>query len=408
MKIKQLKMIILLSWFYLFLSCQKESITSVTVPFTLDHNRMIVDAEMQCSNGSWRTVRLWVDSGNPDFFISEILARELGIEFSKDSLSINSGRVEVTGQAVVRMNGMPLNLEGVRSFVLSQPFWLFTTMKIDANLPSTALKNYQVIFDYPRMQLTLAQPGTHKSQGERIAADIHPKTGIAQVDLWIAGDSLSFALDIGASYSFGSQQVFKRFSEMYPDWPIHKGAIGCANIWGWVPGEEAWPMIRIPKIICGPFRFINIGLVCPSYFFANGQDMMAWYSQKTARKVDGLLGPNVFKQYRLEIDYRNRSVFLEKADVPQKPDMDLVGLTLRLEEDSMYTIIGIAEIKGKPAVPGVMAGDRLVRIDNFEVKGATMGAVVDALRGTPGDIRKIELERDGKKIIVTARVHRFL
>ncbi len=61
--------------------CRKAGMDSVTVPFTLDHNRMLVEAEIQRADGSWRKALLWVDTGNPTFFISEPLARDLGIEF---------------------------------------------------------------------------------------------------------------------------------------------------------------------------------------------------------------------------------------------------------------------------------------------------------------------------------------
>jgi len=35
---------------------------SVTVPFVLDHNRMLVDAEIQRPDGTWCKIRLWVDT----------------------------------------------------------------------------------------------------------------------------------------------------------------------------------------------------------------------------------------------------------------------------------------------------------------------------------------------------------
>jgi hypothetical protein len=37
-----------------------------------------------------------------------------------------------------------------------------------------------------------------------------------------------------------------------------------------------------------------------------------------------------------------------------------------------------------------------------------MGTVVDALRGTPGDIRILELRRNGEWFTIEARVERFL
>ncbi len=67
---------------WLFCSCQKSNNHSVTVPMVLDHNRMLVDAEMQKSDGSWRKVRLWIDPGNPTFSLSEKLARDIGLDLS--------------------------------------------------------------------------------------------------------------------------------------------------------------------------------------------------------------------------------------------------------------------------------------------------------------------------------------
>jgi hypothetical protein len=50
---------------------------AVTVPFILDHNRMLVEAEFQRKDGTWRKALLWVDTGNPDFFISQSFASDL-------------------------------------------------------------------------------------------------------------------------------------------------------------------------------------------------------------------------------------------------------------------------------------------------------------------------------------------
>ena len=88
--------------------------------------------------------------------------------------------------------------------------------------------------------------------------------------------------------------------------------------------------------------------------------------------------------------------------------MHLVGLTLRPEEDGSYSVLGVSIKGGKPAVEGVKAGDKLLRIGDLIMQGATMGTVIDALRGKSGDIRVLKLERDGRQFIIKARVERFL
>jgi hypothetical protein len=224
----------------------------------------------------------------------------------------------------------------------------------------------------------------------------------------VAGDSLSFALDNGASYSFTSARVLERLARRHPDWPTMNGALGNANIWGWWPREEAWPVMRVPEIRWGGVVLSQVGLVGLGEIFGPGFDLGAWYSEKTARPVDGFLGPNAFKAFRVEIDYPDSTVYFEEGTGSILHDMDIVGITLRPELDGSYSVLGVAEKDGKPAVPEVEPGDRLLRVNDLNTTGATMGTVVDALRGEPGEIRVLVLERNGRRRTVEVRVERFL
>ena len=46
---------------------------SVTVPLTIDHNRIVIDVEVLLSNGTTQQVHAWVDNGNPDLEMSKRL-----------------------------------------------------------------------------------------------------------------------------------------------------------------------------------------------------------------------------------------------------------------------------------------------------------------------------------------------
>lgn len=384
-------------------------VDSVTVPIILDHNRMLVEAEAQRADGTWRKALLWIDTGNPDCLMSESFARDLGIDLSAAQEAADGSPLPlVVAPLQVRIGGMPLDFSSATANVLFEPRWLFSTMHNDANLPSTVLRQFQVIFDYPRRQLTLARPGTLPPRGVRAPAAVHPVTGIVQIDAVIAGDSLSLALDNGASYSFISDDVFARLVDRHPDWPRCTGAIGCANIWGRWPGEPEWPVARVDEIAWGPVRLTGVGIVGLPGFFRRGASLGDWYSQKTARPVAGFLGPNAFKAFRIEIDYVNSAVYFEPGAEVDTHDMDMVGLTLQPEADGSFRVIGITEVDGKPGVEGVTPEDRLLRIGDLEVAGATMGTVVDALRGKPGETRRLVLERNGERIEIDAPVRRFL
>src|ERR1035438_420338 len=52
---------------------------SVTVPVTLDHNRVIIDVYLPLPDGSTKRVRGWVDNGDADLILSERLAKMMGL-----------------------------------------------------------------------------------------------------------------------------------------------------------------------------------------------------------------------------------------------------------------------------------------------------------------------------------------
>ncbi len=384
--------------------CEDMRAGQCTVPFVLDHNRMLIDAEIQRADGTWRPARLWVDTGNPSLYMSEAFARDLGYDLPADRQN-----ADVAPPRGVRIGGMEIDFRKVTSRVMFEPPWLFGATHADANLPSTVMQRYRIVFDYPIRQLTIAEPGIPTARGERVPASVNRETGIVQMDVNIGGDNLSFALDNGASYSFISGNVLDSLLRDHTEWPLIVGTIGCANMWGWWPPNEALlPVARIPEIVCGAVRFTGVGIVGTQPLAAGGPTLGEWYSRKTARPVDGFLGPNAFKAFRVEIDYAGGAMYFEKGAEPDMHDMDIIGLTLRPEADGGYTVLGVSSKNGKPLVPGVEQGDRLLRIDDVETTGATMGTVVDALRGSPGDVRTLLLERGGERFTVKAEVHRLL
>jgi hypothetical protein len=375
----------------------------VTVPFTLDHNRMLVEAEFQRKDGSWFNALLWVDTGNPEFLISESFARDLGIE-----IDTSKAVMEIAAPSNVRIGGMAIDFDSVKTSVGTGIQWLFNTMHNDGNLPSTVLKKYHVVFDYPKRQFTIAEPGKTTPRGIRSPATINPVTGIIQLEAVIDGEKYSFALDNGASFSFVSDSIVKNWVHRHPDWPTCHGAAGCANIWGYWPMEGIWPLVRLPEIRWGNVKIRDVAMVGLPPIFRGKSDVGTWYSRKTARPVNGFLGPNVFKDFRVEIDYSEGSVYFENGAESAIPDMVMVGLTLQPLNDGRYKVIGIVKKNDEPVVEGIKQGDILLQIGDLKTTGATMGAVIDALRGNPGDIRVLKLERDGKPFTVKANVEIIL
>lgn len=167
-------------------------------------------------------------------------------------------------------------------------------------------------------------------------------------------------------------------------------------------------MIRVPKIEWGSLSISDAVIVGLPPVFRGSSDIGSWYSLKTGAPVNGFFGPNIFKAYRIEIDFPNNAVYFERGPAVDVHDMDILGLTLRPLTDGRYQVIGVIGKNGKPLVEGIKSGDILLQVGDLKTTGATMGAVVDAMRGAPGDKRVLKLERDGRTFTVEARVERIL
>ena len=130
------------------------------------------------------------------------------------------------------------------------------------------------------------------------------------------------------------------------------------------------------------------------------------YSAKAGEPVDGMLGGNVLKRFRLAIDYPNRMTYWLQQAPLDTHDLDQVGLTLAREK-AVTTIAGIAQKNGADTVTGVAVGDKLLKIDGRDTATMTRGELLAALHGKPGETRHLTLERDSKPFEIDAPVTGF-
>jgi C-terminal processing protease CtpA/Prc len=87
-----------------------------------------------------------------------------------------------------------------------------------------------------------------------------------------------------------------------------------------------------------------------------------------------------------------------------------VGLILApsRDRDGRFGVRGIAKKDGKDTVEDVQPGDKLLQVDGVDMQGLTMDSVIDSLRGKPGDIHILLLDRKGKQFTVKAPVRLLL
>jgi hypothetical protein len=378
---------------------------SVTVPAAIDHNRVIIDAAVALANGSTERVHAWVDNGNPELNLSRRLATAMGL-----AVACNDHECSSPPPSAVIVGGMKISLAGVKEAKIPlKPVDAATVLApgVDAeiNIPASVLRHYDVLIDFPGHKFSIGEPGSIHFRGPAGKVEINPDNGLIQVPSKIENKKYNLALDLGSCISFISDEVFDRLATAHPDWPHMTGAVGPANMWG-LDEEPKWKLMRVDRVQYGPLFLANVAVV------EFPKDRMDYFSKRAGIPTAGLLGSNVLLNYRVGLDYAHSTVYFEFGRMFNFPDFDVIGVILRPEDDGRYTILGIADFDGKPSVPtgpdGVLVGDQLVAVDDIPVHGSTMGQVWKMLGGTPGQERKLTIERAGKEFSFGATVQHFL
>jgi hypothetical protein len=376
---------------------------AVTVPITLDHNRTIIDVYLPLPDGKTKRVRGWVDNGNPELWMTEDLAKNLGLSPSGDAQPALFGKQRtVQAPATLQIGGMTISLSAVpQAQAILDRQSVAPGCSAEITVPSVVLRNYDVLFDFPNRQFTIGPPGSISFKGTTSRILLDSKTGLVQVPSKVEGQEFNLALDLGASITLLSAAQIAQWHKAQPSWSHMIGGVGAGNMWG---GEEEtrWPMLRIPAIQFGSATLIHVAVA------AFPEEELKWFQNRAGGPTMGLIGANALVGDRVGIDYAHSILYLERTTRTAAPDMDVVGLMLRPEPDRRYTVIGVADYDGKPSLPDVKPGDLLLGVDGAPATGATMGQVWSLLGGTPGQTRALTLEREGKRFTLDAPVRRFL
>jgi hypothetical protein len=378
---------------------------SVTVPAAIDHNRVVINADVPLPNKASERVHAWVDNGNPDLYISRRLATLLGLAVSCNEkecsslppreISVGGMRIPLTGVKEAKIPLRPVNAAAV----------LAAGMGVEITLPSSILRHYDVLVDFPERKVSIGAPGTIVFRGQSEKVQVNAENGLIEVPSHIEKQKCNLALDLGSSISFLADDVFDKLAAAHADWPQMTGAVGSANMWG--DNDEAeWKVMRLDRLQFGPLFLDNVAVV------DFPKERMEFFDKRAGVPTAGLLGANALLNYRVGLDYARSMVYFEFGRNFNFPDFDVIGLTLRPEDDGRFTILGIADFEGQPSVPegadGVQLGDHLIAVNGIPVSGSTMGQVWARLGGTPGQERPLTIERVGKQFTVVARVRHFL
>jgi hypothetical protein len=375
-------------------NADKTAAPSATVPMALDQGRVVVDVDLLLPNGATERVRGWVDNGNPDLTMNRRVAGLLGLNVVCTGQICSSVPKSPDVALEIAIGGMRISLAPIREIkVLYSMAALAPGMSAEINIPSTILRNYDVLFNFPDREFTIGLPGRVKFNGVKNKMLVNAD-GLVQIPSKVENRNYDLGLDLGSSINFLSRELFDKFSSAHPDWPHMISAVGPFNA-GELGSEPKWRLMRVDRVQYGPL-------------FLTGVAVTDLPTDRVTRFTTGALSYEALMNYRVGLDYAHSTVYFDIGRTVRFPDFDVVGLILRPEGDNAFTIAGVADFDGDPSVAGVQVGDHLVAVDDNPVADFTLGQLWSLLEGSPGQERKLTLERAGKRFTVVAKVQHFL
>ena len=366
----------------------------VTAPLSFEQHRPYTRLTLIGPSGHAVRALFWLDTGGGAVILSGPLAARLGLKPMGKTFKAEGNVIVATQLPKVLVGGLVLQLKDANAFLVVDKKSTLEGTGAEGALPLRALRRYQVVLDYPRARLRIAQPGALRPEGRQVAAHFS-KTGFIAVTATVSGKPYGFLLDSGGQYCMVSENILAGWEEQNPRWPQVTGAYGPANMM-LGPVETSFKMLRIGTMQWGPFTLENVGSVSrPS---SNYEQVM---SRMTGRAVVGSIGGNVLRHFRVDIDYPNDRLYLKRAAIGVEAPLDMVGITLEPSGNS-YVIAGVAEREHE-----LRKGDRLLSIDGTSIHGLTVAEIIGRLAGMPGATRTLTIERDGKTFSVNAPVIRI-
>jgi hypothetical protein len=373
--------------------------SAVTIPVTLDHNRIVIDVYVPQASGGTKRVRGLIDTGSTQLTMSQRVAKLVDSNFTCDEPVCTTAP-----PAAIELGGMKVALGGAGKAVVprrpeSVSDVMAAGMSPEVRIPSQVLKNYDVVIDYGNRQLTIGPVGSAKFTGAAVDAQVS-ENGAVVVPAKVGTKVYHIGIDSSAPCSLVGADLLSEWRQKEASWPFVSGALGAGNVTGSAE-ELKREMLELPGMQVGDAKLHDVLVASTAKAVEN-------FQQAAHVPVEGLLGGEALRGMKVGFDFAHKKVYFNPATNGPSGGLDVVGLTLKPEVDGKYTIVAVVPFEGQPSVADVKAGDLLVGVDGAPVTGATMGQVWSLLSGEPGQTRKLIIEREGKRDTVAATVRRWL
>lgn len=370
------------------------------LPMFVEGNVPIVELRFKTPAGGERKARFVVDSGGGSFILGTKLAADIGAKRIGKPVGEDDTSFQPLEPVRARAGDLELDTSGMPNLAQIGNDRVISRDDAEGMIPGRLLRKYRMIFDYPAHTLTFAKPSKEAGRGVRLDVSINEKNGFPRIEAEIAGKRYGFLLDTGASFTMMSKVTMQGWLKQHPDWTTAIGAFGFSNMMGGKMESEAL-MLRIPEMKLGPITVTNAAAISRNEgtYEKNMSNLMT-------APIAGAIAGNVWRDFRVEIDYQNGYVYLDRG-LTSTQEMTGVGLVLRPSSHG-FRIDAIASTAADDVKGNVRVGDELVSVDGVEMKGHEISFGSIALTAPVGSKKKLTLLRAGEQVFATVTCSKLL
>ncbi len=165
-----------------------------------------------------------------------------------------------------------------------------------------------------------------------------------------------------------------------------------------MPGSDgAELLLRVPELTWGTFHIRNVLIVSrPDATYSPDH-------YETPEPIQGALGGNVLRRFRVDIDYPHGKTYLEQTSEEVGEDMNSAGLVLDIDIAHKLIVRAISSTAASLTKNNLRVNDEILEIDGKREKPWTIIDASNALTGVPGEYKQIVLRR-GSKVLSTSIV----
>src|SRR3954467_11139092 len=352
----------------------------VTIPFELVDNRVIVDVTV---NG--KPFKCLLDTG-ANAAMSESAAKELGLDVTDAGSGSGVGEQQVKmGQTRVKEFSVGGQKFGGLDFLVA-PFDdmppVFGTKHFDFLFGAPLYERNVVIADYIAKTLTVRDPKSFAYKGSGTVLHIERPQSIPVIEAKLDGVAGRFGGDTGARAGLILYGPFGAKNKLAEKYGAH------------VEGVTGWGLGGPVRSLLARAKSLEMG-------GTGVQDIVIRLSAQkggltTSSAMDGLIGPDVLKQFLVTFDYSRKQMILEKnANYGKRNTWDRLGAWLGQQGDH-FVVIDV--IEGSAAAKGgLKKDDEVLAVDGKRASELVLPELRDQMRILAEGTKLKLLVRSGSK-----------